>query len=309
MKILVTGAAGFIPSHIVELFVSKGHEVIGVDNFLTGSRENVKKIARDFELVEGDVRDQALMTRLCRGIEVVSHQAAASSHAIFLKDLRNSTLINIDGFVNVMECAVRAGVRRVVYASSSSVYGNSPVPLREDSPLDPIYMFSATKVMNEHTAKIFSADKKMETIGLRYMSVYGPREESKAKAKAANLVTQFFWAIEKGEPPVIYGDGTQTRDSVYVKDVATANLLAVESQKKFLGEIANVGTGKMMSLNEIADFLNRFLKKNVKPKHIPTPLSDYIRLQLADTSRAREVLGFEARYDLEKGLKDFMQNR
>lgn len=306
MKVLITGVAGFIGSHSVEFFLKEGCEVVGVDNLLTGSKDNLKSVIQDFYFVEGDICDESLVTRLCEGVDVVCHQAAASSHAIFLKRIKESTRINVEGFINLLECAVKNNVKRVVYASSSSVYGNSPIPFKEEYPPNPIYMFSATKVMNEQTAKIFSLEKKIETIGLRYMSVYGSHEEAKAKFQAANLVTQFFWDIKANKSPLIYGDGTQTRDSVYVKDVARANWLAAISPKRWMGELVNVGTGEMMSLNEISAFLNRFLGKNVPPTYIPMPLADYVRFQKADLARAKQTLGFEPSFDLGEGLRDFV---
>lgn len=308
-KILVTGAAGFIGSNLVEGLVKRGYRLIGVDNLLTGSKENLKTVLSDFEFVEGDVQDAALLSRLAKGTDVICHQAAASSHAIFLKDARESTKINVDGFLSVLQAAHHNHVKRVVYASTSSLYGNRPIPFREDTEPDPIYLFAVSKLTNEYTAKLFSSDDGLETVGMRYMSVYGPHEEAKAKVEATNLVTRFLWDIEKGISPLIYGDGTQTRDSVYVQDVVQANLLAIESPKKLLGEIVNVGTGVMMSLNEIVLFLNRFLGKTVKPRTIPMPLKNYMRFQLADVTHAKELLGFEAEYDLARGLKDFAARR
>lgn len=309
MKILVTGAAGFIGSNLVEALVQEGHTVVGVDNLLTGSKKNLEEIKNDFEFLEGDVRDETLMDRLTKKVERISHQAAASSHAVFSKALRESMAINIDGFVVVLQCAVKNGVERVVYASSSSIYGNRPIPFKETQSPDPTYLFSASKLANEHMAQFFGLEQNLETVGMRYMSVFGPHEEEKAKVKAANLVTQFFWDLSNGVSPLVYGDGTQTRDSVYVKDVAKANLLALTSPKKFIGEVVNVGTAEMMSLNEIVSFLNRFLGTDIPPHYVPMPLKKYMRFQLADLSHAQELLGYKPRYDLQSGLKDFLACR
>lgn len=309
MKVLITGAAGFIGSNLAEALVAEGHAVIGIDNFLTGSSANLEKIWKDFEFAEGDIRDSRLMEKLCKGAEVVLHQAAASSHAVFLKDLRESTAINVDGTLSVLQAALKGGVGRVVYASTSSLYGNRNIPFEEGVRPDPIYPFSVSKVAAEEMAKLFSRDYDLETIGLRYMSVYGPHEEEKAKVGAANLVTQFFWDIEKGKGPVIYGDGTQTRDSVYVKDVVAANRLAMQTPKKLFGEIVNVGTARMMSLNEIAGFLNRYLGKDIRPKYVPMPFKNYMRYQLADLTHVTGLLGFRPAFDLEAGLNDFVKNR
>lgn len=309
MKILVTGAAGFIGSNLVETLVQEGHRVVGVDNLLSGSRNNLRKVLKDFEFVEGDIRDADLIYRLAEGVEIIYHEASASSHAVFSQNLRESMIINVDGFINVLEAAVKKNIKRVVYASTSSLYGNRPIPFREDVQPDPIYLFSVSKVAGEQVAKLFGEEFGLETVGMRYMSVYGPHEEAKSKRGAANLVTQFFWDMESGRNPVVYGDGGQTRDSVYVKDVVQANCLAMKSKKKFIGEVVNVGTGQMMSLNEMVAFLNRFLGKEIKPHYIPMPLKNYMRLQLADLTHVKQVLGFEPRFDLEAGLKDFVKNR
>lgn len=309
MKVFITGAAGFIGSNLVEALAGEGHSIVGIDNFLTGSRANLKKVCKDIEFVEGDVRDSHLMEKLCEGVEVILHQAAASSHAVFLKDLRESTAINVDGTLSVLQAALKRGVNRVVYASTSSLYGNRDIPFREETRPDPIYPFSVSKVAAEEMAKLFSREHGLETVGLRYMSVYGPHEEEKAKVGAANLVTQFFWDIEKGKSPVIYGDGTQTRDSVYVKDVVTANRLAMQTPKRLLGEIVNVGTARMMSLNEIAAFLNHYLEKDVRLQYVPMPFKNYMRYQLGDLTHASELLGFSPAFDLESGLNDFVKNR
>ncbi|MCX5781222.1 MAG: NAD-dependent epimerase/dehydratase family protein, partial [Elusimicrobia bacterium] len=187
----------------------------------------------------------------------------------------------------------------VVYASTSSMYGNNPPPLREDMKVVSPNFYAATKVAGEDLARVFFEQYGTVTIGLRYMSVYGPRERS--KGIFANMVSQFLWAMQKNEQPIIYGDGSQTRDFVFVKDVVSAHLLAMKLKKA--GEIFNVGTGKATSLNQLVDILNNVLGKNIKAKHIEMPVKNYINTQLADITKARKMLGYEPKYELEDGIK------
>jgi len=198
-------------------------------------------------------------------------------------------------------------VKRVVYASTSSLYGNNSPPLREDMKTGPVNFYASSKLINEHLAALYSIEYSLETVGLRYMSVYGPHEEG--KTRFANLVTQFLWAMQKGERPIIYGDGMQTRDFTYVKDVCQANILAAKSKKKLLGEIFNVGTGKAVSLNSMVNILNTMLGKNFKPKYVKVPVKNYIKVQQADIAKISSKLGYKPQYTLERGLAEMLDKK
>ena len=298
MKILITGGAGFIGSNLVEELVRLGNEVVVLDNFFLGSIENLSAVKNKITVVRGDIRDEKTVMDAARGADYIFNEAAASSSPMFMKDLRGSTAVNIDGFINVLNAA-RKNDATVIYASTSSMYGNNPPPLKEDMKVISPNFYAATKVAGEDIARVYSKEYDIITIGLRYMSVYGPHE--KAKGIFANLVSQFLWAMQKNEQPVIYGDGNQTRDFVFVGDVVNAHLLAMKFKNG--GEIFNVGTGKATSLNQLVITLNKILGKNIKTKYIKMPVKNYINTQLADISKAKRMLGYAPKYSLEDGIK------
>jgi len=301
MKILVTGGAGFIGSNLVEELARRGHAVVAFDNFYLGTRKNLEGL--DIEVVNGDIRDADSVNKAASGVDIVFNKAAASSSPMFAKDLRGAVAVNIDGFINILNASMENGIKKIIYASTSSIYGNLSPPLREDMNVTPPNFYAATKLANEHLAKVYTSEYGIETVGFRYMSVYGPKEEG--KGVFANLVSQFLWAIQKNESPVIYGSGEQTRDFVYVKDVVTANILAME--KNNIGsEVFNIGTGTATSLNSLTTLLNRLLGKNVKPKYIKMPVKNYIDTQLGDISKISAKLGFKPLYTLEAGIKDML---
>lgn len=305
MRALVTGGAGFIGSNLAEALVSEGHDVIVLDNFFLGREENLEKIRGKIQLVRGDIRDSDLLLKLTKNVDVIFNQAAASSSPMFRENLREALTVNIDGFVHILNAAKINNVARVIYASTSSIYGNNPPPLTEDMSLVPVNFYASSKLMNEHLAVLYSIEYGLETIGLRYMSVYGPHEEG--KTKFANLVTQFLWSMQKGDQPVVYGDGSQTRDFTYVRDVCQANLLAAKSKKKHLGDVFNVGTGKAVSLNDLISILNRLLGKGIKPKYISVPVKNYINVQQADITKIGKALGYKPQYTLEKGVAEMLE--
>lgn len=307
MKILVTGGAGFIGSNIVEELVSQNHEVVVLDKFSLGTMINLESVKKKITVIKGDIRDEKTVEKASRGCDIISNQAAASSSPMFKSDLKGSVEINVVGFVNILNAARKNNVRRIVFASTSSIYGNNKPPLREDMKVEPPNFYSATKFNNEHMAKLFSQEYGIETIGFRYMSVYGPHEEP--KGNLANLVSQFLWAMKKDESPVIYGNGKQTRDFVFVKDIVQANMLAIDTKKRFFGEIFNVGTGKTTSLNDMITMLNKILQKNIKPKYIPVPIKNYIETQIPDISKIKKELGYSPKYTLEDGIKILAQSK
>src|SRR3989338_365889 len=302
MNVLVTGGAGFIGSNLAERLVKDGHSVRVLDDFSLGKPDNLNSVK--VEVVKGDIRDYETVKKAARGIDVIFNQAAASASPMFRDDLRNAVAANVDGFVNLLNACRVNDVKKLVYASTSSVYGNSKPPLREDMKLEPVNFYASTKLLNEHLALLFSAQYGLETVGFRYMSIYGPHEKS--KGIYANLVSQFLWAMQKGEQPVIYGDGTQKREFTYVADVVDANMLAMNLKKKLGGDVFNVGTGKSVSLNDVVVLLNRLLGTSIKPKYVKNTVKNYIFTQLSDISKIRKTPGYEPKYTLEKGLKDIL---
>ncbi|MBI5347244.1 MAG: SDR family NAD(P)-dependent oxidoreductase [Candidatus Aenigmarchaeota archaeon] len=303
MKMLVTGGAGFIGSNLTEILVENGHEVVVLDNLFLGKKENLSSAVDSIEFVEGDVCDRQLVFEIMKDVDYVFHQAAASSSPMFAKDLRGAVAVNVDGLINVLEAAKMYGVKRVVHACTSSIYGNNPVPHSEDMHVEPPNAYAASKFAAEHIGRIYSAENGLETVGLRYFSVYGPHE--KAKGKFANTVSQFMWDMKDGRTPVIFGDGSQTRDFTFVRDVAAANILAAK-RPGISGQIFNVGTGVSKSFNDIIDMLNAGLGTSITPKYVNNPIKNYVKDTLADTRKAEKMLGFRARISLEEGIKEIV---
>lgn len=306
MNVLVTGAAGFIGSHIVEELLNRGYFVVALDNLSFGNLENLKEFNRQYNdklvIVRGDIRDLDLITKLIKEyeIEMISHHAAISSATMFIPDPREGFNINIQGFLNILEAARRFDVIKVIHASTSSIYNGLPPPHREDMYVQPRTFYEHSHWISERIAKIYYELYGIEIINFRYFSVYGPREQH--KGNFANIISQFLWKMMKGEAPVIFGNGSQTRDFTFVKDVARANILALE-KNGLGGELFNIGTGKETSFNEVVALLNKHLGTQIKPKYVPNPIKNYVYRTLADTSKARKILGFEAKIDLETGIK------
>ena len=302
MKVLVTGGAGFIGSHLVEALVAAGHSVKVIDNFSLGNVGNLNKVKSKIEIIKGDIRDADLVNKSVKNIDIVFNEAAASASPMFQKDLKNAVSVNVDGFINVLNACRDNKVKKLIYASTSSIYGNIKPPVKEDAYTPPVNFYASTKLLNEHLAALFSKEYELETIGLRYMSVYGPNEKS--KGIYANLVSQFLWSIQRGESPVIYGDGKQSREFVYVADVVNANMLCMDSKKDLSGEIFNVGTGKTTTLNDLIKVINMLLGKSVKTNYVENKVKNYISVQLSDITKIKNVLDYKPKYSLEDGLKE-----
>jgi len=266
-----------------------------------GKSDNLEDVIEDIELIRGDVRDEKAVKKATSDIDYIFHEAAISSSQMFVPYPDLGISVNLQGFSNILRCAHENGVKRVVHASTSTIYGSLPTPHREDYHIERCGNFySMTKFAAEHLAKTFTAERGLETVGLRYFSVYGPGE--KHKGKYANLITQFVWGMKKGERPVIYGDGKQTRDFIHVEDVARANLLAA-TKKGASGEVINVGTGRPVAVNDATELLNRYLGTDMKPIYKPNPITGYVYRHQADTTKAKRLIGFKAKIRFEKGLK------
>jgi nucleoside-diphosphate-sugar epimerase len=300
-SVLVTGGAGFIGSHLVDALVEDGARVRVLDNFTTGSRANLSHLDERIEIQEGDIRNSAICRSSCSDVEVVFHQAALGSVPRSIEDPATSLEVNVTGTANVFAAARDAKVRRVVYASSSSVYGDSKtLPKREGEEGEPLSPYAASKRMNEETAAVFRRCYELELIGLRYFNVYGPRQDPRGPYAA--VIPKFFHALLQGKRPKIFGDGEQSRDFTAVADAVQANLLAGLAPSEASGNTFNVATGRRTTVMELAERVGRALGLDIEPELQPPRQGD-VRHSLADISRARDALGFEPRIDLEDGLE------
>lgn len=305
---LVTGAAGFIGSHLVEALLAREERVIGLDNFSTGHRQNLKPFLsrKHFILIEGDIRDASLCRRACEGVDFILHEAAQCSVPASIADPLTTHEVNVTGFLNILLAARATGVKRVVFASSCAVYGDSrQLPNSEEqsmhhaSRITPNFLspYALSKFMNELYATMFAA----ETIGLRYFNVYGPRQDPNGAYAA--VIPRWIHARLRGEPVTIFGDGETTRDFVFVEDVVKANLLAATTQSaEAVGQIYNVASGTSVSLNSLYDTMREVLQMNAKLAYAESRPGD-IRHSSADISKIRRLLDFRPSVPLREGLK------
>jgi UDP-glucose 4-epimerase len=297
---LVTGGAGFIGSHIAEALVRRGDTVRVLDNLSTGSRENTAGFEDGIEFVEGDVNDAPLVERTVKGVDCVIHQAALASVPLSVERPLDTHAACATGTVCLLDAARRAGVRRVVYAASSSAYGDQPHgPLRETALPGPLSPYAAAKLAGEYYCQAFYRSYGLETVGLRYFNVFGPRQDPDSPYSA--VIPLFISAMLQGKRPTIYGDGLQTRDFAYVGNVVHGNLLAAEA-KDVEGKMLNLANGQSVDLLTLLATLNKLLELDAQPIHEPPRVGD-VRDSLADISQARRLLGYEPQVGLEEGLR------
>jgi UDP-glucose 4-epimerase len=301
MRALVTGGGGFIGSHLAAHLLEEGHEVRVLDNFATGRRSNVSALNGDVELVEGDIQSYERVTKATAGCEVVFHQAALPSVPRSVQDPLTSNATNVIGTLNVLLAARDHGVRRVVVASSSSVYGSGGgvAAKHEDQPTKPISPYATAKLAGEGYARSFHGVYGLETVALRYFNVFGPQQDPTSQYAA--VVPNFITALMAGESPVIFGDGEQSRDFTYVANVVQANLLAVDAPDA-PGRAFNIACGDRVTLNRLVGELRDLLGCDIEPTYAPPRAGD-IKHSLADLSAAHEVLGYEPAVQLREGLE------
>jgi len=297
---LITGGAGFIGSHLVERLVRDGQHVRVLDNLSTGKWENIEPFLAAVEFITGDIRDLKVVQQAVEGVDYVLHQAAVPSVPRSVKDPLVTNSANVDGTLNILIAARDAGVKRVVYASSSSVYGDTPIlPKREEMRPTPRSPYAVSKLAGELYCQVFYHVYGLETVALRYFNVFGPRQDPKSQYAA--VVPKFITALLRGEPPTIFGDGEQSRDFTYVENVVEANLLAAKAPG-VAGQVFNIACGERLTVNQLAAILSEIIGVNLEPEHVPPRPGD-VRYSLADISKARKLLGYEVKVDVREGLE------
>jgi UDP-glucose 4-epimerase len=296
MSTLVTGGAGFIGSNLVEELLAAGEDVVVLDNMHTGNPSNLADLKGSLEMIQASCND---LPEMDLHPEKIYHLGIPSSSPMYKKNPYLAG-VALNGFTAVLELARRSEAR-VIYASSSSLYNGLLPPHREDMTIQVADYYTEARLAMERMAELYKRLYDVSSVGMRFFSVYGPKET--AKKEYANMVTQFLWEMQEGKTPLIFGDGKQTRDFTYVKDVVRALRLAMNSD--YHG-ILNVGTGKAYSFNEVIEILNKKMDLSVKPQYTDNPIKNYVQHTLSDTAKAEKILGFRSKYSLEDGVKELL---
>jgi nucleoside-diphosphate-sugar epimerase len=297
---LVTGGAGFIGSHLAEALVRRGHEVRVVDSLITGNRLNLDHISSSAVFIHGDLAEMSVCRRAVEGIDYVLHQAAIPSVPRSVKDPVTSNRANVDSTLNILVAARDAGVKRLVYAGSSSAYGNTPtLPKHEGMPTNPLSPYALQKLVGEQYCRLFTELYGLETVTIRYFNVFGPRQDP--SSPYSGVISLFSSAVLKGIRPTIYGDGEQSRDFTYVANVVDGVLRACEAPEAS-GEVINVATGGRITLNELLAALNRIAGTSLEAIYQDERAGD-VKHSQADITKARKLLGYEPIVPFEEGLK------
>jgi nucleoside-diphosphate-sugar epimerase len=300
-KVLVTGGAGFIGSNLAEELIKQGARVVIIDNLITGFRENLEEIKGDFEFIEGDLNDDQTLEKALKGVEIVFHQAALPSVPRSIDNPRETHLACVDGTFNLLLKSKEAGVRRVVYAASSSAYGNQEaLPKEETMRPEPLSPYAAAKLMGEYYCQVFSSVYGLETLCLRYFNVFGPRQNP--SSHYSGVISRFVDALMSGKTPVIYGDGETSRDFTFIANVVGANLNAAQTTKG-IGEVMNVANGERITLNELLEVLKKITgNTDVSADYQPERVGD-VKHSQADVTRAKEWLDYQKLVGLGEGLQ------
>jgi UDP-glucose 4-epimerase len=296
---LVTGGAGFIGSHIVRKLVAMGEPVRVLDNFSAGKMENLQEVEDKIELIRGDLLDEAAVEKAMRGVQVVLHQGALRSVPFSVENPALVNRVNVEGTINILLAAKKAKVRRVVSASSSSVYGNTKIfPNSEQLTPSPISPYAVSKLAGEHYCRVFTELYGLETISLRYFNVFGPRQDPNSQYAA--VIPRFIRAALEDRPLEVHGDGLQSRDFTYIDNVVDANLLAARSENG-AGEAFNVAQGKCFSILDLVDLLEKIFERKLVRLHTDARAGD-VRQTLADISRVESTLGYRPLVNFEEGI-------
>ncbi|MEA2206760.1 MAG: UDP-glucose 4-epimerase [Blastocatellia bacterium] len=298
---LVTGGAGFIGSHIAAAMEAGGARVRVIDDLSTGHRENIEEIGGKVDFIEASLNDQDAIRRALEDVEVVFHEAAIPSVPRSVGDPMETHVACVDATLSLLMAAREKGVRRIIYAASSSAYGDQPIlPKKEDMRPEPLSPYAVAKLVGEYYCQTFTRVYGLETISLRYFNVFGPRQDP--SSQYSGVISRFIGALMTGERPVIYGDGEHSRDFTYISNVVDANLRAAETSRG-IGEVINVANGERTTLSQVLEELKRLTgKEDVQANYLQPRAGDVLH-SLADISRAREYLDFEPRMQLREGLK------
>lgn len=302
MKYLVTGGAGFIGSNIVKELLRQGQEVRALDNFATGKRENILPLLKNpkLTLIEGDLRSFHIARAAVKGVDYILHQGALPSVPRSINDPITSNDVNVLGTLNILEAAREFGVKRVVCASSSSIYGNSEtLPKVETMPVNPMSPYALTKYAQERYCQIFHQLYRLETVSLRYFNVFGPNQDPTSQYSA--VIPKFIRLIQQEREPIIYGDGLQSRDFTFVENNVWANIQACTAEKA-AGEVINIACGERYTLLDLVRMINEIMGKNVEPRFEPERPGD-VKHSLAGIEKAKQLLGYEVRVDFKTGLE------
>ncbi len=298
---LVTGGAGFIGSHIASALSAGGARVRILDDLSTGHRENIDEIGGDIDFIQGSVADEQLLAKAFENVELIFHEAAIPSVPRSVEAPRNTHVASVDGTFSLLLAAKEAGVKRVVYAASSSAYGDQPtLPKTEQMPPDPLSPYAVAKLVGEYYGRVFTRVYGLETVSLRYFNVFGPRQDP--GSQYSGVVSRFISALLNDERPVIFGDGEQSRDFTYIDNVVGANLSAA-SAPNAAGKVINVANGQRITLNQLLEELKQLTGRTEVTAEYREPRVGDVRHSLADISMARELLGYESRVDLRQGLQ------
>lgn len=301
-NVLVTGGAGFIGSNLTEELLKRGHVVRVLDDFSTGKRENLIFDVKypSLKVIEGDIRDLLTCQKAVEGMEYVFHQGALPSVQRSVEDPETSNAVNVGGTLNILLAARGKGVKRVIYASSSSVYGDTPtLPKHEEMATNPLSPYALQKYVGEHYCRLFYQLYGLETISLRYFNIFGPKQDPNSLYSA--VIPKFIDALVQERPPVIFGDGEQSRDFTYIENVVQANLLAM-SAEHLHGEAINIACGKRISLNQLLNVLEEILGSKISPLYQESRKGD-VKHSLADIRKGKEIVGYEPTVGVEIGLK------
>jgi len=305
-KVLLTGGAGFIGSHLAERLLTDGCRVIALDNLYAGKLKNFKRCADNpnFHFIKGDIRDKKIVDGVTMGVDAVIHQAAITSVPLSIKNPKFVYGVNVAATVNLLKSCVKNDVTRFIFASSAAVYGAAKkMPISENAPAKPLSPYGESKLHAEKYCQKFWDEHGLKTVCLRYFNVFGPRQ---TPGQYAGVISRFFDRLKDKLPPIVYGDGKQTRDFVYIDDVVEATILALSCEKA-AGRLLNIGTGTATSVNELCrTFMKLMHRSGVEPKYV-APRAGDIRHSQADITKAKKILGYKPRISLKQGLKKFIE--
>jgi nucleoside-diphosphate-sugar epimerase len=308
-KALVTGGAGFIGSHLVDRLLKEDFEVTVLDSLSSGSMQNVPSdyAEGNFRFVKGDIRDLSLVMEITKDIDVVFHEAAFVSVMLSVKNPLLANDVNVSGTLNLLKASLDSGVKRFVFASSAAVYGETPSPLKgEDLIPQPSSPYGVSKLAAENYVRSFYTVYGLETVSLRYFNVYGPRQSFDINCAYGGVITIFLNRLLRNMSPIVFGDGEQTRDFVYVGDVVESNILALGC-KNAVGEFFNIGSGTRISVNQVAEVLKRLLKREDVENVYAEARPGDIQHGYADTTKAKRILGYSPKFSFEEGLAELVK--